>query len=396
VSHAAGLEEADVMLAATLTSNDAAAADWDVLVIGAGPAGAVAAREAARRGARVLLVDRKTFPRGKVCGCCLNGNALAGLAAAGLGDLPRQLGAIPLKFVRITTGGQEVVLSLPGGVSVSREAFDAELVRVAIAAGAAFLPNTTATLSEAISDGQYVRLGDATTKARVVIAATGLHGRFSADEPIVQRGSRIGAGVALDQAPDFYEPGTIYMATGRAGYVGLVRLEDGRLDVAAALDSAAVRNAGGPGAVAAGVLADTGWPAIGGLADVRWKGTPPLTRRPLRLAGKRWFAVGDAAGYVEPFTGEGMAWAVASGLAVAPLAIAAAHGWEDRFIRTWQREHRRVVGRRQWACRVVAAGLRSPRLTRAAVRILARVPAVALPVVRQLYRPTRLSLESSA
>jgi flavin-dependent dehydrogenase len=390
------LEETGVTIAATLAASEAAAADWDVLVIGAGPAGAVAAREAARRGARVLLVDRAAFPRGKVCGCCLNGNALASLAAAGLNDLPARLGAIPLESVRITTGGQEMVLSLPGGVSVSREAFDTELVRGAIAAGAAFLPNTTATLCEALSDGRLVRLGDASAKARVVIAATGLHGRFSADEPIVQRGSRIGAGVALDQAPDFYEPGTIYMATGRAGYVGLVRLEDGRLDAAAALDAAAVRKAGGPGAVAAKVLAETGWPAIGGVADVRWKGTPPLTRRPQRLAGERWFAVGDAAGYVEPFTGEGMAWAVASGLAVAPLAIAAAHGWKDQFIRLWEREHRRVVGRRQWACRVVAAGLRSPRMTRAAVRILARVPALALPVVRHLYRPTRLSLESSA
>ena len=65
---------------ATITAAAAAGRVWDVLVIGAGPAGAVAAREVARRGARVLLADRSAFPRGKVCGCCLNGSALAGMS----------------------------------------------------------------------------------------------------------------------------------------------------------------------------------------------------------------------------------------------------------------------------------------------------------------------------
>ena len=49
----------------------------DVLVIGAGPAGSVTARELARRGRRVLLVDKAAFPRPKVCGCCLNAAAVA-------------------------------------------------------------------------------------------------------------------------------------------------------------------------------------------------------------------------------------------------------------------------------------------------------------------------------
>ena len=66
---------------------------WDAVVVGAGPAGAVAARELARRGHRVLLAERAKFPRGKVCGCCLNEHTLSALAAAGLGDLPARLDA---------------------------------------------------------------------------------------------------------------------------------------------------------------------------------------------------------------------------------------------------------------------------------------------------------------
>ena len=56
----------------TLSLADASARTWDAVVVGAGPAGAVAARELARRGTTVLLVDRASFPRNKVCGACLN------------------------------------------------------------------------------------------------------------------------------------------------------------------------------------------------------------------------------------------------------------------------------------------------------------------------------------
>ena len=44
---------------------------WDVIVIGAGVAGGLAAFDCARRGLRVLLVEKRSFPRWKVCGCCL-------------------------------------------------------------------------------------------------------------------------------------------------------------------------------------------------------------------------------------------------------------------------------------------------------------------------------------
>ena len=85
---------------------------------------------------------------------------------------------------------------------------------------------------------------------------------------------------------DFYRPHTIHMATGRGGYVGLVRVEDDRLDVAAAFDPAFVKAAGGLGP-AAGV--DPPRSRLAGcrtdLADAPWKGTPALTRRPRARRG---------------------------------------------------------------------------------------------------------------
>jgi flavin-dependent dehydrogenase len=89
--------------------------------------------------------------------------------------------------------------------------------------------------------------------------------------------------------------------------------------------------------------------------------------------------LGDAAGYVEPFTGEGMAWAMRSALAAADLA---AEGWTGAAGPRWERMHRQMVGGRQRRCRALTMLLRAPRLVRAAVRILEHAPAFARPFVR--------------
>ena len=371
---------------------------WDTLVVGAGPAGSVAARELARRGLAVLLVDKATFPREKVCGCCLNGAALGALRRIGLGDLPSQLGAMPLNRVRLAAGGRTATLRVPSGVSLSRRAFDPALIEEAVAAGATFQPDTVVKrtavgwVTRSASDSSD-SLRESAVRCRVVIAADGLNGQLTASAE-VRSGSRIGAGVVADDAPDDYQTGTIFMATGRGGYVGLVRLEDNRLDVAAAFDAAFVRSVGGPGPAAVRVLVDAGMPPVPGLADLGWRGTPALTRAPRRRAGPGWFAVGDAAGYVEPFTGEGMAWAFASAVAVAPLAERAAReGWSPAFETEWEAAYARVVRTRQGLCRATARVLRSPRLTRATVSLLSLAPALAGPVLARLNRSSSLTPE---
>src|SRR5262249_46295116 len=135
--------KASRMIDPTLDLSTATARVWDVVVIGAGPAGSLAARELARRNCTVLLVDRAAFPRWKVCGSCLNGRALAMLDEAGLGDLPERNEAVPLSAFHLAGGGRAATVSLPGGVALSRSRFDAALVEEAIREGAAFLPQTT-------------------------------------------------------------------------------------------------------------------------------------------------------------------------------------------------------------------------------------------------------------
>ena len=135
-------------IAASIEAAEARERCWDALVIGAGPAGALAARQLAAVGLRTLLVDRKTFPRSKVCGGCPR--AVATLQAAGLNGLLSAHGAAPIERFVLRSEGREVSLQLSGGAALSREVFDAALVRAAIAAGAHFLPETRATVSSRI------------------------------------------------------------------------------------------------------------------------------------------------------------------------------------------------------------------------------------------------------
>jgi len=362
----------------------------DVLVIGAGPAGAVAAYCAAKSGADVLLVDKARFPRVKACGCCINARALATLAEAGLGGIIADTGARSVSAMRLYAGEHTAVLNLNGEVSLSRAALDAALARQAQLAGATFLDRTAATLLPTGDNTRRVllRMSSGQTRhieAGAVVAADGLAGTCLKDinglGGRVKQGSKMGAAVILNGASEAYLDGVIHMGCGDRGYVGLVRLEDGRLNVAAALDAEYVRSMGGPGQAAEQIMRESGLPTIRGFTEHRWLGTPLLTRTRPTVAAQRLFILGDAAGYVEPFTGEGIAWAATSARVVAGLAVRAARCWEPSLTREWTLAHRALVRRRQWACRGLAALLRRPWLVRAAVRMLDTSPRLADPLI---------------
>jgi menaquinone-9 beta-reductase len=377
-------------VAPTVSLAEAARRPWDVITVGAGPAGSSAARLLARAGRSVLLVDKSSFPRYKVCGSCLNGRVLSALETVGLGALVEEAGGVALDGLRLAVAGAEVALTLPGGAALGRERFDALLVRAAIQAGAEFLPRTRARLGVPTGGFRPVALhhgGDTeSARARLVLAADGLGAGLLPRTPAMTvPASRIGAGLIVDEAPSFYRAGCIHMACGWAGYVGLVRLEDGRLDVAAAFDPSALRHLGGPARAATGIIAEVGWPVPAGLAAGPWRGTPALTSRPERIGAERLFVLGDAAGYVEPFTGEGIAWALISARALCPLALRAVERWDPGFPALWATLHRRALGPRR-LCHMTARLLRSPLLTGVLVRLLAQAPGLAGPIVQALNR----------
>lgn len=373
---------------------------WDVIVIGAGVAGGLAAFDCARRGLRVLLVEKRSFPRWKVCGCCFNANAMAAVTAAGLPDLFCDQGAVPLDHLRLGWSGRTMNLPLPGGWALSRERFDQALVNAAIAAGATVRFQTGAVLEEMSSAGRMVRLrpsGGAPVEriqARVVLIAAGLqHQVLASSDPASSSstsGSRLGAGCLISDDEGLFESGAIHMAIGRSGYVGLVRREDGALNLAAAFDRAVVQSSSGVSHAAELVLRQAGFPLPHELETSRWQLTPALTRRADVFSGDRFLLLGDSTGYVEPFTGEGMAWALAAGAAVAPFVQEAQGEWTTDLEQRWQRRLETLTIRRQRLCTLLSTLLRHPVATDALFKLGSQWPAIPQRIISSLNQVSPL------
>jgi flavin-dependent dehydrogenase len=380
-------------------------ATFDAVVIGAGPAGSMAARELAYRGIDVLLVERKTLPRPKVCGACLNGRAISWLRLAGLDSLLSQRGAIPTDRFRAYCRQKMVEIECPGGAALSRQALDHGLSQAAVDAGAHLLTGTTATVRDGVSAWREIELRDSSgrtevVRAKIVLAADGLgHPALASCREFVSRISRrskIGVQASFYDRCERFAPGTIYMAVGENGYAGLVRVEDGSINLAAAVAPDALKRAGSPAAAVGEILSEAGLQGARvidlDLSSAAWQGTLPLTRRTARPVAHRIFVLGDAAGYVEPFTGEGLAWALASGMAVAPFAARGIDGWNPHVEHGWLAAYGNLIRRRQLWCRAFAALLRHPYLARAAMELASAWPALCRPIVASLNRPAK-SLE---
>jgi flavin-dependent dehydrogenase len=385
----------------TIDFETAVKTDWDVTVIGAGPAGALAARQIGLSGLKTLLIDKCAFPRAKVCGGCISGLGRQVLARVGLQRLVEEPAASPLTRFHLATGGRHASLALPLGAAISRYQFDAALVHEAVAAGVEFLPETTAQVRGLVDTcrRRTVSLQDSVhepmrTRSRLVLMADGLgrtsmrrHGPFA---PRIASASRVGLSTTLAAADSDLRPGVVSMCVGREGYVGLVRVPDATINLAAAVDPEALRQRG-PADVVRTILVQAGVEPPHSLDRVDWRGTGLLTRYSPRVAAKRLLLLGDAAGYVEPFTGEGMTWAMLAAASVAPLAKEwlGARQEERRacaqLANVWSRQHRSLLARRQRNCRSLAYLLRHPSAVRTAVGIMALAPAIAQPLIRHFW-----------
>lgn len=374
-------------------------AHWDAIVIGAGPAGALVARQLALGQHRVLLVDKKRFPRPKVCGACINARAISALEAAGLKCVLQNLHGHELREIEILADGRRARLSLPLGLAIGRAEFDQALVDAAVAAGVDFRDGTAATVGSLMESTREVRLDgveSTTATASVVIAADGLqHSSLSHDAAFdsdVAADSLIGLGATIPQANYDLEPGLVRMMAGGGGYVGIVGLSGGRLNIAAAVEAARLRQADSPGKFVESLLRNAGAAIPESLGSCQWHGTGALTRQTRHVADSRLFLLGDATGYVEPFTGEGIAWALCSALLAAPLAEACLAGAEspELLAQQWQALHAVEIRRRQGWCRRLAWVLRTPWRRRWALAAAAAFPGLACSIAEQVSEPFAL------
>ena len=351
---------------------------FDVAVIGAGPAGSAAALAAARYGeysgardgARVLLVDRAQFPRAKVCGSCLTDEGIATIHS--IGATRALVSATPLRSVRVTCAAREICISRPAGVAIAREMLDTALLEEAQSAGVDVRLATSArvrpdrTLELACGDQRFE------ARASTVIVADGLAGN-ALDEVDgftwrIAKRSHMGFGAILPAGSVQCAPGEICMRVVDGGYIGAVQLASGEIDVAAAIDPRLLRAAKNVALCARDMLGEAVLESAA-LERARWRGTPLLTRRRARVAAEGILVVGDAAGYVEPFTGEGMTWALSTGAAAGTLA--ATHTAPHQV---WPRRYAALTRAPRLRCALLSRTLRAPRFVRAMLALGERFP----------------------
>ena len=236
-------------LPATLTAGGATATPWQCVVIGAGPAGSATALRLAARGWRVLLIDRGSMPRKKICGCCLSPLAYAELRLLESllptqHDTAGRLPATPLTSLSLAAAGRVACMSLPSGGVISRETLDTHLVQQAIAGGADWLPEVLITaISEAPCTGSTpsqpsrltitIRLQHSSApetilhlQAEMVVLATGLAAGVRlptagdlAENPRrhVAAQSRVGIGATLPPEASDLPAGELLMAVAGQG-----------------------------------------------------------------------------------------------------------------------------------------------------------------------------------
>lgn len=309
----------------------------DVLVAGAGPAGAIASLVLARAGARVLVVDRDEFPRDKLCGDTLNPGAVALLASLGLHGGPLA-GALPLAGMVVTGPLAAVEARYPGGVAglaLTRRALDAWLLDQAVRAGARFesglvvrAPLLEDSRAHPVVRGlQLARRGDAARTIRLPAILT-----------IAADGRRSVAARALGlthhpQAPRRWAYGTY--ATGiaatrdvgemhiRSGfYLGIAPLGGGCCNVCVVTSTRPVGSA----------PLDVIGRAIASDARLRHRFANATLDPEVRVLGPlavdAWacgadglLLAGDAAGFVDPMTGDGLHLAMRGAVLAAEEAL---------------------------------------------------------------------------
>lgn len=350
----------------------------------------------------MTIVERQAFPRPKVCGCCLGGAGLSALAQLGVRDELIALG-VQLHRWSGTIDRRPVSLMLPGGLAISREQFDSRLLAEARRCGASIVQPATAQIAASHQDAVEVELKTAESSRSERFGAVVVAGGLNAGNAIGATGRNLlpwtepphGPFGAMTFSPPDSElsnrldMGVVYMACDWDGYAGLVRLEDGRTDIAAALHSgrAETQRSGRSGTLTpagriTGILDRAGLPSPNLSPQDEVFTTGPL-RRTRQAGAGRVIAVGDAAGYVEPFTGEGMTWGMQSGIAAADhihRRLAALECVGEH----WDQQLGKLLRRRKRHCRWVASTLANPVGRRLIRFSLVRCPGLARPLLNEL------------
>jgi geranylgeranyl reductase family protein len=329
---------------------------WDVAIVGSGPAGASCAAFCAAAGLRTLVLERANFPREKVCGDCLNPTCWPVLERL---DIAAEVRAAPhgkLSRVEfIDSNGRSITVPLPSGkqaeIALRRSVLDQILLRRARLRGAEVREGETL-LSVRRDEHWQISTAASKESARILVAADGRNSTVARLCHLMpSKGpDRVALQTHLPLPNGFGD--RIVLQLLPEGYSGQAPVGGGLLNLCL-------------------VSRPRDLPAVKGWAervfsipnDYPWRTIAPLARAALPASHAGLYLVGDAARVVEPFTGEGIYYALRSG----ELAAEAIIGQSPQHYST---THRKLYAGRLWINTLARYAVEHPGLTTRLLRFL--------------------------
>jgi flavin-dependent dehydrogenase len=385
---------------------------YDVVIAGGGPAGTSAAIHLAARGARVLLAEQKKFPRAKLCGEFISPECLDHFERLGVSDRMMNAGGARLtQTVFYSRGGRSVNVpsewfsSQPGALGLSRAEMDHKLLERAREAGVEVLEDTQACgliIEERRLRGVRLKSSDVVSDATalVTIDATGrtraLARRLNGDQgkkPRKERPPFVAFKAHLENARVAEGACEIYFYAG--GYGGLSSVENGLSNLCFIASARDVRSSGSDAERVMREVVTRNSRAAYTLARARtgteWLGVSLESfgrQEPVPADGL--LTIGDAAAFIDPFTGSGMLMALESGEVAAGVIMDHLQGLQKGISFAALARDYRTIYRQRFAARLrVCALLRRaafvPRLAEASMLLFGASDRVR----RALARATR-------
>jgi flavin-dependent dehydrogenase len=332
--------------------------EWDVTVIGGGPAGSTAATFTAKAGLMTLLIDRAVFPREKVCGDCLNPGCWAIFDQLGVAGEIAGLPAARLQWVAFTNiRGRQIEHRFPNTgrpeTGIRRSLLDHALLMNAKKAGVQIRQGEPVT---GVERGWLIKTGRRQVRTRFLVAADGRNSsvaRFLGAFPRTRTDR-----VACQTYFSADRPSHIALELNQLGYMGIGTVGQGTVNLCIVARPKQIEE-----------LRSRISERFGLTPEQRWNTVAPLSRRPVGTDDPTLFYVGDAARVVEPFTGEGILYALKSG-SLAAESIIESHRNGPPFRHRYAERHRQLYTGRLWINQLARLSVLHPGISSTCLELL--------------------------